>query len=201
MPLHAIDWEAIHLRLAAAAAVMTGEAGQGADEVCRVLEARARVAAKPPLKPDESERLEVLAFTLAGESYGVETRHVVEVRKVRELTPLPCTPRLVAGVLNLRGQILAVLDLRVFFELPGAGLTELNRVIVLRGPDTQFGLLADAVDGVRSVAVSELQEGLPTLTGVREQFLRGITGQMLAVLDGDRLLTDAALKVNEQAVR
>ena len=48
---------------------------------------------------------------------------------------------------------------------------------------------------------SDLQEGLPTLTGVRERFLMGITGQMLAVLDGGRLLADAGLKVDEQVAR
>lgn len=114
---------------------------------------------------------------------------------------MPCTPPFIAGVMNLRGQILAIVDLRQFFELPARGLTELNRVIVLRDSDNELGLLADSVDGVGSVTVSDLQEGLPTLTGIREKFLKGITGQMLAVLDGRRLLADAGLKVNEQVNR
>lgn len=107
-------------------------------------------------------------------------------------------------MINLRGQILAILDLRKFFELPARGLTELNRVIVLAGGSDQLGLLADSIDGARSVSSKDSQECLPTLTGVRERFLKGIwagTGQMLALLDGGRLLADASLKVNDQVAR
>jgi purine-binding chemotaxis protein CheW len=143
----------------------------------------------------------VLGFSLAGETYGVEACHVREVCQLKDLTAVPCTPPFVAGVMNLRGRIIAIIDLRIFFELPARGLTELNRVIVLTGGDNELGLLADSIDGVRSVAVSDLQEGLPTLTGIRVRFLKGVTGRMLAVLDGGCLLADASLKVNEQVTR
>jgi purine-binding chemotaxis protein CheW len=201
MQPRATDWDAIHGRLAVAAAAISGGLQHGPEETRRILEARARAAAKPPVKPDEAQRLEILAFCLAGETYGVETCHVREVCQLKDLTGVPCTPPFVAGVMNLRGQILAIIDLRQFFELPARGLTELNRVIVLRDGDNELGLLADSVDGVRPVTVSDLQEGLPTLTGIREKFLKGITGQMLAVLDGRRLLADAGLKVDEQVNR
>ncbi len=201
MQASTIEWEAIHRRLAVATAAISGSLDHGPEEARRILAARARAAARPPAKPDDAERLEVLAFSLAGETYGVETCHVREVCQLKDLTAVPCTPPFVAGVMNLRGQILAIVDLREFFELPARGLTELNRVIVLRGGDNELGLLADSIDGVRSVTASDLQEGLPTLTGIRERFLKGITGQMLAVLDGGRLLADAGLKVNEQATK
>jgi purine-binding chemotaxis protein CheW len=201
MKARTIDWEAIHRRLAVTAAAISGGLDPGPEEARRVLEARARVAARPPVNPDEAERLEVLTFSLAGETYGVETSHVREVCQLRDLTPVPCTPPFVAGVMSLRGRILAVIDLRRVFELPAKGLTELNRVIVLRGREQELGLLADAITGVRAVAAAALQESLPTLTGPRDRFLRGITGQRLAVLDGGRLLGDAGLKVDEQVAR
>jgi purine-binding chemotaxis protein CheW len=201
MQVRTIDWEAIHRRLAVTAAAISGGLDHGPEETRRILEVRARAAARPPVKPDDAERLQVLAFSLAGETYGVETCHVREVCQLKDLTAVPCTPPFVAGVMNLRGQILAIVELREFFELPARGLTDLNRVIVLRGGDNELGLLADSIDGVRPVPASDLQEGLPTLTGIRERFLKGITGQMLAVLDGARLLGDAGLKVNEQVAR
>ena len=201
MQARAIDWQAIHRRLAITTAAISGGLAHGSEEARRILEARARTAAKPPVQPDDTERLEVLTFSLASETYGVETCHVREVCQLRDLTAVPCTPSFVAGVMNLRSRILAIIDLRKFFELPIKGLTELNQVIVLTGGDNELGLLADSIDGVRSVSASELQEGLPTLTGIRERYLRGVTGQMLAVLDGARLLGDAGLKVNEQVAR
>jgi purine-binding chemotaxis protein CheW len=196
-----IDWQAIHRRLAAAAAAISGGTAYAPDETRRILEARARAAARPPAKPDHTERLEVLGFSLGGERYGVETCHVREVCQLRELTALPCTPAFVAGVMSLRGRIVAIVDLRAFFELPARGLTELNRIIVLASSDNELGLLADSIDGVRSVIASDLQQGLPTLTGLRARFLKGLTADMLAVLDGARLLCDADLKVDEQAAK
>lgn len=198
MPPHAIDWSAIQSRLAAATAAIAGGVAPGPDEVRRVLAERARAAARTPAVPDELERLEILAFSLAGEAYGVETCHVREVCQLKDLTVVPCTPRFVVGVVSLRGRILAIIDLRTLFDLPPRGLTEQNRIVVLRGDGGELGLLADSIDGVRDVPVSELQESLPTLTGVRDRFLRGVTRRMLTVLDGGRLLTDAGLKVHEQ---
>jgi purine-binding chemotaxis protein CheW len=201
MEAQAVDWEAIHRRLGAVAAAVSGRLDVEPQEVRRVLEARRRAAAKPPTSPDDTERLEVLVFSLAGEMYGVETCHVREVCRLKDLTPMPCTPPFVAGVMNLRGRILAILDLRVFFELPTAGLTELNRIIVLSGGNDELGLLADSVTGTHMVAAADLQVGLPTLVGIRERFLKGVTGRMLAVLDGGRLLADGELKVDEQVAR
>ncbi len=135
---------------------------------------------------------------MAGEIYGIETCHIREVCQIKELTVVPCTPPFIAGVMNLRGRILTIVDLCRFFELPPGGLTEFNRVIVLKGSDNELGVLADSISGVWMVAVSELQENLPTLTGIHERFLRGVTAQVVAVLDGERLLGDNSLKVNEK---
>ncbi len=196
-----IDWDAIHRRLASATSAMAGNIGCGPEAAKRILEARARAAAKPPSKPDDTARLDILAFSLADETYGVESRYVREVCQLRDLTAVPCTPPFIAGVMNLHGQILAIVDLRQFFELPVRGLTELNRVIVLSRGEDELGLLADSIEGVRSVTAATLQVGLPTLTGIREKFLKGITGQRLAILDGGRLLNDTGLKGNKQVTQ
>jgi len=195
-----IDWEAIHRRLANAVA---GSEGFHHDpkEIRLILRKRALAAAIPPARPDDAVRMELLIFLLAGETYGIETRHVEEVCHLKDLTAIPCTPPFVAGVMNLRGRILAIVDLSKLFELPARGLTELNRVIVLGEGDDEMGLLADSIEGVRQVAASDLREGLPTLTGIRERYLEGVTGQGLAVLDGSRLLADDGLRVNEQVNR
>ncbi|CAK0755562.1 purine-binding chemotaxis protein CheW [Gammaproteobacteria bacterium] len=192
-----IDWESIHRRLATVTAEISGQLDQNPEAIRKILETRARKAAQVPAKPDESKYLEILGFVLAGETYAIETRHVREVCRLKDLTALPGTPPFLAGVMNLRGQILAIIDLRKVFEFPDRGLTELNRVIVLKGGGNELGLLADSIEGVRRLAISALQDCLPTLTGVREKFLKGVTGQMLVVLDGSRLLEDPGLKVND----
>jgi purine-binding chemotaxis protein CheW len=171
------------------------------ESIRHILVERARAAARPAVEPDDAEKLEVLAFSLGTETYGVETFYIGEVCQLKNVIPLPCTPPFIAGVMNLRGRILAIVDLRIFFELPIKGLTELNKVIVLRGGGNELGLLADSIDGVHSVAVSDVQDGLPTLRGIREKFLKGVTKRMLALLDGGHLLADDGLKVNEEVKR
>src|SRR5579859_8008990 len=121
MSTKTFDWEAIHRRAAAATTASSGDLVHRPDDVRRILEARARAAARPGAAPDDRARIEVIAFTLAGESFGAETCHVREVCQLKELTPVPCTPPFLAGVMNLRGQIVAVVDLRKFFDLPAHG--------------------------------------------------------------------------------
>jgi len=201
MDSRTIDWEAIKRRLATTEAAISGDLGSDQVARDRILEARARAAARPTLAPDPVERIEVLAFSLAAEMYAVETRYVREVCQLKDLTPIPGAPTFLAGALNLRGRIVAIVDLRAFFQLPTRGLTELNRIIVLKGGDEEFGLLADGIEGIESLPISELRTGPLTLAGIREKFLRGVTGRMLAVLDGARLLTDTSLKIDDPATR
>ena len=91
-----------------------------------VLDERARALARvPPAAPKASEVLEIATFALANEHYGVETRYVREVVRLADYTPLPGAPAFLVGVLNLRGEILALIDLRTFFGVPARGLTDL----------------------------------------------------------------------------
>ncbi|MBV8781854.1 MAG: chemotaxis protein CheW, partial [Phycisphaerae bacterium] len=135
---------------------------------------------------------------LASERYAVESTSVREVFPIKDLTPLPCAPSFVLGIINVRGQILPVIDLRRFFDLPIKGLTELNKVIILQSSQIQLGLLADAVLGVRRVPLADIQSALPTLDGVRSEFLRGITRDRMVILDAPLLLADERIVINEE---
>jgi purine-binding chemotaxis protein CheW len=170
-----------------------------ANEAERILRARARALACTPRRASaEGAMLELLEFRLASERYAVESRLVQEVHPLRDLTPLPCTPSFVLGIVNVRGRILPVLDLKKFFDLPERGLTDLHRIILVRGNDLELGLLADVIVGVRSVAADSLQPSLPTLTGIRADFLKGVTDERLVVLDLDRILLDPKIIVHEE---
>ena len=100
--------------------------------------------------------------------------------------------------MNLRGQILSITDIRKFFDLPEKGLTNLNRVIILRNHDREFGILADDIVGMRTIALKDLQLSLPTLTGLRAEYLKGVTPDRLVVLEGEKLLTDDRLLVHAE---
>ena len=97
----------------------------------------------------------------------------------------------------MRGEILSILDLRKFFDLPETGLGDLNRVVVLSSDDMEFGVLADAITGVRKVALDGLQPPPPTFTGLRREYLQGVTADRTAILDAGKILADPKIVVNE----
>ena len=165
----------------------------------RILRERADALARPPRSaPDPHSMLELLEFRLARERYAVETRHVQEVQPFRDLTPLPGTPPFLLGIVNVRSRVLPVLDLKKFFGLPEQGLTDLHRIILVKGNELELGLLADVVTTVRQVQVDSLQPSLPTLTGIRAEYLKGVTDERLIVLDLDRVLADPKIIVNQE---
>lgn len=164
-----------------------------------ILKARGRVLAQELEARVAAENyLEVLEFSLAYERYALETSLVREVCPLKELTPLPCTPPFILGIINLRGQILAVIDLKRFFNLPSSGLSDLNKVIILRRGRLEVGLLADGVTGVRAIPFSEVQAPLPTLEGLSPDYLKGVTKDALIILDAEKILADPRLIVHEE---
>ena len=117
---------------------------------------------------------------------------------LKEFTPLPCTPPFILGIISVRGQILAVIDLKRFFNLPDKGLSDLNKVIILRRGGLEVGLLADAVSGVQAIPRSEVQAPLPTLEGISPDYLKGITRDALIILEAEKILADPKLIVHEE---
>jgi purine-binding chemotaxis protein CheW len=170
-----------------------------APDARQILRARAQALARPAERAAvAAASLELLEFRLANECYALETRYVREVCPLKNLTPLPCTPPFVLGIVNVRGRILPVLDLKKFFDLPEQGLTDLHRIILVRGNDLELGLLADVIVGVRTIPVDSLQASLPTLTGIRSEYLKGVTAERLVVLDLARILADPKIIVHEE---
>lgn len=194
-----IDWTELRARMYDARATGDRAWTPAADETARILGERALVLA---LEPGTAKHLEssfeVIEFGLAHERYAIESSHVREVYPLENLTPLPCTPPYVLGIVNLRGEIVSVIDLRKFFDLPLVGLPDLNKVIVLESANMVFGILADVVHGVGSIPPEEIQPSLPTLTGIREKYLKGITAQRTVVLDAAKLLADGDIVVRQQ---
>ena len=119
----AIDWQEVHQRLESAQIALERGLSLTSEERKRILKARAKVLAQEPEKEVlDQDYLEVVEFLLAYETYGIESAYVREIYPLTEITPLPGTPPFVRGIVNIRGQILSVIDLKKFFELPEKGL-------------------------------------------------------------------------------
>ncbi|HKI33968.1 MAG TPA: chemotaxis protein CheW [Gemmataceae bacterium] len=198
VPTGSIDWRQIHDRLARARRA-TEESVQLSPERARaVMEERALALARvPPRAPDAAEVLEVVTFSLANERYAVETCHAHEVVRFGDLTPVPGAPDFLVGLHNLRGEILAVFDLRRFFGVADQGLTELARLVVLGGDHAEFGVLADAVHEVTILRIDEVHGAPASAAGPGREYLRGVSAGGLVVLDGAVLLRDSRLFIDQ----
>ncbi len=195
-----VEWEEIHRRIEATRAAIERGITPGPEERHRILKERARALARE-IEPAASAKngLAVVEFELAGEHYGIELSHVREVHALRELTPVPCTPSFILGIVNVRGQILTVIDFKELVGLPKQGISDMNKVIIVRDGDIELGILADRVDGIRFVASCDIQPSLPTLRDIRQEYLQGVTGDRLVILDALKLLYDETIVVRQQA--
>ncbi len=165
----------------------------------QILERRAlRLAEPPPDRAPSKGLLEIVEFRVGAERYAVETSFVREVFQARALTSVPGTPPFVVGIINVRGRIISVVDIRGFFGLPGRKDTDGLQVLILRSNTMEFALLADEVAGVARIAGDDLQATLPTLNGTRAEYLKGITADRLTVLDAGKMLDDPALVIDEE---
>jgi purine-binding chemotaxis protein CheW len=169
------------------------------EEKRNILRARAKSLAQEPERKGETEKyLDVLAFLLAHETYAIETASIREVYPLTELTPLPCTPDYIFGIINIRGQILTIIDMKKFFDLPEKGITNLNRVIVVQAGDMELGILADEIIGIKSIFGDDVKPPPATITGIGAEYLKGVTEDRLIVLDADKMLSDKRLVVHEE---
>lgn len=173
-----------------------------ADEAARaaaVLRRRAAALARPPAAAAPAEHLELLVLRIGDEHWGIETRHVHEVAPVRELTPLPGTPAFVRGIVNVRGRVAAVLDLRRLAGLPEQGLSDLHRIVLVERAQGCFGLLADQDVGLRRVPADAIGPVPPALGGSGNAALRGVTPDGLVVLDIDILCSDPRIVIDDES--
>jgi purine-binding chemotaxis protein CheW len=175
---------------------------QTADEIQRVLEQRARTLATLPTEEvAEGETLRVVAFPLGEERYGIE---VTMVQEVQPLEPhiwsrVPCTPDFIVGAVNIRGRVYSVMDTGRFLGLPSRSLSETSHVLLVRGDgDMELGILADDIPQVASVPLADVQPASATISSRAQEYVRGVTNDMLIILNLPRLLSDPGIIVHEE---
>ncbi|HRL11421.1 MAG TPA: chemotaxis protein CheW [Aggregatilineales bacterium] len=152
-----------------------------------LLRQRAEQYAAPLKRRDETlaDALTVLTFRLGAETYGVDVAAVRAVRQLPRVTVVPAVPAFYRGVVNLRGQIISVLDLTAFFDLPPD--VDAGELIVVAAANLELGLLARHVEDVQTVPRSTLKP----LDSIR--WALGVTAEQLVVLDIQQLLMDERL--------
>ena len=195
-----INWNEVMQRMEKARESLERGAAPTPKEKSAILKARARVLARETRGAGAArEFLDIIEFSLAAETYGIESAFVREVYPLKDFTPLPGTPPFVLGIVNVRGQILSVIDLKKFFNLPEKGLGQLNKVIIIHNHLMEFGILADAVLDARPIALETIQAAPPTVTGIGGEYLKGVAGGGMIILDAEKILGDEKIVVYQEA--
>ena len=147
---------------------------------------------------ETGEMVQLVVFQLANEKYGIDTSCVREVQPLRELTPVPCAPGFVLGVINIRGSLYSVIDIRSFLGVEKNPVTDLTRVILVDVAGLEIGILVDEAKGAANVLVNEIKPPLAMLGAAKEEFIRGVTKDMLTVLNFEALVRDERIIVHEE---
>lgn len=154
--------------------------------------------------PRTGQTRQLVVFSIADEVYAVDIHQVKEIIRVPEITRVPRTPDFVEGVVNLRGSVIPVIDLRkrLGFEAGEAGRDQ--RIVVMEMGEQTVGMIVDSVSEVLQVDVEDIEPPSPYVLSVDSQYIVGIAkveDRLVILLDADRVLSAEEREAMAQVVR
>jgi len=143
------------------------------------------------LKVDD-DVIQWVTFRLADENYGIAVMQVQEVLRMTEITPVPGAPEYVLGIINLRGNVVTVIDTRQRFGLPPQEVDDASRIIIIESGEQVVGLLVDSVAEVVYLKGSEIESSPNVGSDESSKYIQGVhsdQGELLILVDVNKLLT------------
>lgn len=192
-------WQEIHGRIEALSREFSAEISE--EELKDLWYRRAlELSRSQESKTEEGGSLKMITFRLGSDRYGVSLAMVREIQRAGRITHVPTAPDFVSGVVNLRGNILSVVDIRIFFNLPGVVMGEKTRIVVVEDEDLIVGILVEKVDEIVDVSMEGVKPPLSLDKGITEDYIQGIAthrGEMLIIIDLEKILKNPRLVVEE----
>ena len=137
--------------------------------------------------------LQWVTFRLDNETYGINVMQVQEVLRYTEIAPVPGAPHYVLGIINLRGNVVTVIDTRSRFGLPSAEVDDSTRIVIIEAEKQVIGILVDSVPEVVYLRRSEIDNAPTVGTEESAKFIQGVSNrgdELLILVDLDKLLSD-----------
>ncbi len=137
-----------------------------------------------------------VTFRLGSETYGIDVMQVREVLRGTEISPVPGAPSYVLGIINLRGNVVTIIDTRSRFGLPSQEMDDASRILILEAGDHVVGFLVDSVCEVAELRASEVESAPDTGAGDSARFILGLANRkegLLILVDASKLLSDDEL--------
>ncbi len=148
---------------------------------------------KPAEEKASEEVFQWVTFKLENETYGVNVMQVQEVLRYTEIAPVPGAPDYVLGIINLRGNVVTVIDTRLKFGLMPAEITDNSRIIIIEAEKQVVGILVDSVAEVVYLKASEIDDAPSVGTEESARFIQGVSNRkddLLILVDLNKLLSD-----------
>jgi purine-binding chemotaxis protein CheW len=149
-------------------------------------------------KASPVESLLAVEFMLIPEKYAFDSIYVSEVMMLHNLTTIPGTPSFIVGIMNVRGSIISVIDLKIFFNLPMKGISSFNKLLIVKHQQMEFGIITDEIVGTRQIDIHTLSAPPGTLRGVGADFIQGITPDGTILLNASNIFSDNSLIINQK---
>ncbi len=143
-------------------------------------------------KRQDAELLQLVTFSIGEEEFGVDILKVQEIIRTMEITKVPRAPDFVEGVINLRGKVIPILDLRKRFGLMSREHDKHTRIIVIEINNMIVGFVVDSVSEVLRIPASTVEPPPPVVAGLESEYISGVgklEDRLLILLDLDRLLS------------
>jgi purine-binding chemotaxis protein CheW len=118
--------------------------------------------------------MQVVSFRVGNEEYGVDIAQVQEIIRMVEITHVPRSPRFIEGVINLRGQLIPIVDLRTRFGMERSPATKSTRIIVTEIGTKRVGIVVDSVSEVLSIAAENIEEAPEIVAGAGTEYIAGV---------------------------
>lgn len=144
-------------------------------------------------KVAEDETHRWVTFQLANEAYGIAVTQVREVLRITEIAPVPGAPDYVIGIINLRGNVVTVMDTRKRFGLPPVETDEQSRIVIIEVDGQEVGILVDSVAEVVDIAQSAVEQAPSVGSDETSKYIQGVTsrdGELLILVDLNKLLSE-----------
>jgi purine-binding chemotaxis protein CheW len=177
-------------------------------EIQNILEQRAReLAGSAESEEQNMETLGLAVFSLGQEAFGVDISHIQEIQPLKRQmwSVVPCTPRFIEGAVNIRGRIYSMMNVAAYLEIDSRLDMENAHVLLVRGytrPEGQlmeFCIVADDRPRLRTVSRNDIQPSTGSVSTRAQEYVQGVTSDMLMILDLEKLISDPGIVVTEEA--
>lgn len=147
---------------------------------------------------DQSGQIRYIRFRLGNELFGIPYQYAIEVVHSIQLTPMPSVPGFVSGIINHRGSLLAIIDMKHFFPVEPAAYADAS-IIIVKNQNITVGILADGISGSDTYSEKTLDAAIPSETAKKPDYILGLHDGRTAVLNMDRILTDPSIQIKKES--